>query len=219
MIKRTFLTVLFLCSTLAVDAQVDPNPTDEPLVCQRDAQGYCQWVPDQSNRLSEPLVSDPQGLIENGSTQVFYDWVVRDPREDPGLKLPGFCAKNPEFARYRWQEAMQTGDLNRLIAAYDWTGQSDDSAIIIVDRLQTIPRAGVWEKGTITYSSGNRDLSHVKAPWRWIAEGQITYLTPVKRMDCWFLVFTHEPDAEIDAPALSNQDLEPQIVDPGVYQF
>jgi hypothetical protein len=113
---------------------------------------------------------------------------------------------------------MESGDLNRLIAAYDWVGQSDESALPLIERLQTIPRAGVWERGTIGFSSGNRDLKRIKAPWRWNAEGKIVYLAPVKRMDCWFLVFTQAPSETVDAP-LVRRGAEPEVIEPGVYQF
>ena len=222
MMKRAFLALLVLSSTLSVEAQNDPDP-NEAMSCQRDSQGFCRWVPtiqrtDPADISQEISAESSSSSETEGETQIYYEWSNQDPAVDPGLKMPGFCAKTPDFARYRWSQAMESGDLNRLIAAYDWVGQSDESALPLIERLQTIPRAGVWERGRISFSSGNRDLKQMKAPWRWSAAGQVVYLAPVKRMDCWFLVFTHAPRESVDAP-IARRGKEPEVIEPGVYQF
>ena len=200
------------------------------------ASDFDRWY--RPNEVYErPAVVDPSAAASSGygyeqgrsGEVVEYDWQVVSPEFDPTIGKPGACASTPSRARYHFVAAMESGDLNKVMAIYDWHDKTEDQATPIIERLGTIPRNGQWEQAIPSASFGG-DGTFSAAPldrWRWEGDGQVFYFNMVEQSGCWSIAFAAGPgsDGSFVAPRVDGQppsqppSTEPQEIAPGVIEF
>lgn len=221
MIARHLLLALILLASPAV-AQ------DPVLVCVRAEDGTCIWVNQDQLPQASPVPPPPtpphdeQALNGAGlETEVWFDWQSDRSEVDPLLGKPGTCARTPARARYRFEMAMQSGDLNKLIETYDWRGKKTADAERITDRLTSLPRNGLWERSVVSGWSGpDAEVSSLAAThWRWNAGQQVAYFRMRKVDDCWFVAFGDQPAASIIVRRQRQAERPANVEEPGVYEF
>lgn len=134
----------------------------------------------------------PQRPIEEN--RVWLGWTEAETYPDPLIDEPGYCAASTGRIRDRFEKALLTGDINKVIATYHWAGKTDSSATPIIDRLSQIGVNGQWERTFVSVWTGVEDTPR-KAPtfWRWNDGVSYTYFSMRKFNDCWFLEFSGNP--------------------------
>lgn len=215
--KSPLLILIAACIGLAAFAQ------DQVMVCDRNEDGTCSWTQESPN----PEVWLPSGLPGGadmtGSQEdvtVLIEWRAPSVIIDPWLNTPGSCARRPEFARYRFSAAMESNDLNRLIATYNWRGQTASSSEGLIEKISALPVSGEWERSVFSSSLG--DLSNVEAPpiyWRWRDGPSISYFAMKQVEGCWFVEFASNPGESI---VLRNKNAHLRDIrspEPGVFEF
>lgn len=193
---------------------------DPVMVCDRNEDGTCSWAQEAPN----PDVwssSEPTGSTgpEEDAT-VLLEWRAPSVIIDPRINMPGSCARRPEFARYRFAVAMENNDLNRLIAAYNWRGQTGSSSEGLIEKISALPMRGEWERSALSSSLG--DLSNVEAPpvyWRW-RDGQSTTYFAMRQVDsCWFVEFSSNPGETVVLRSKNAHARDIRSPEPGVFEF
>lgn len=159
------------------------------------------WQPSPSDMAPPPNAYFPAAPAL--PAQVWLEWApVPDPY-DPGLMVPGRCARSAEAARGRWLAAARMGDLNALSAAYQWRGKRHEGAGPILDRLAGVPAAGHWEQARASAWTGVQDVrSRVGSHWRWTDGAATMHLAMREVDDCWFVEFTGDPGQVVEVAVL-----------------
>lgn len=153
-----------------------------------------------------------------GPNQVWLEWRAVQDDPDPLLEVPGFCARSPGRARYRFWLASQSGDLNKVVESYQWRGKNEEQSLPILDRLATVTSQGHWERSVVGMWSGADDTPK-KAPvfWRWVDQGGVMNLALRSVDGCWFVEFASDPgeSVTVDGPSRAYQP-PPALAPPGV---
>lgn len=221
MTARPLLLMLALLAAPAV-AQ------DPVLVCVRAEDGTCIWVSQDELPQASPVPAPPSPPQDeralNGAgleTEVWFDWQADRSEVDPSLGKPGTCARTAGRARYRFEMAMQSGNLNKVIESYDWRGKKTADAERITERLGMLPRNGVWERSVVSGWAGTdgEASSLASTHWRWNAGQHVAYFRMRKVDDCWFIAFGDQPATSAIVRRQRQAERPANEEEPGVYEF
>ena len=155
------------------------------------------------------LSTDTPGSWVDEPPEIGWAWETSHPDPDPSLLLPGTCARTADRARARFAEAMAGTDLNRLLATYQWRGQSDGDVDGLIDRIAAVDPQGHWERSFPAQTPGfptNAPLTH----WRWQSGSQAWHFDLLPVNGCWFVAFAAAPQAWRPTPAGKVPSREPR---------
>lgn len=168
----------------------------EVVVCPTGNPDQCITVDPQA----PPAVPPPPDMpsAPTGAGQAWLEWRPAKEEIDPLFQAPGVCAWTPGRARYRFTQAMLSGDLNKVVGTYQWRGKAEEQADPIIERLAAIPAQGQWERSAIGMWSGPDDTpKKVPAYWRWSDGTSTTYFSMQKIDGCWFVEFSSNPGESV----------------------
>jgi hypothetical protein len=200
----------------------------DPLtVCQRASDGTCTWVQQDADVLQDWIAFE-QGTPyvsphSDEPATVFFEWQAEHPAADPLIKVLGTCARRPEYARSRFVVAMESNDLNRLLGTYNWRGKTDSDAEGLIERLNSLPPSGQWQKTVVSSSFGEEsDMEKAPTHWRWSDGAALTNFKMVRVDGCWFVEFSSDPGQSAilhkkGSPSSPRRD--PSSSEPGVFDF
>lgn len=193
--KRVSLLTLVAATTalgLATAQEMVVCPTGDPTQCV--SVTSAGQAPGAPGELVDPLAAAPTPKVG----QAWLEWRTAKEQIDPLLPLPGMCALSAGRARYRFSQALLSGNPNRVVESYQWRGKGEDQAEPIIERLLAIPVDGHWERSVIGMWSGPDDTpKKVPIYWRWTNETSTTYFAMRKVDDCWFLEFAGHPGESV----------------------
>ena len=185
-----------LLPLLAATTVLGLATAQEVVVCPTGDPDQCVTVDPQAPP-EVPMPPDmPQAPAQAG--QAWLEWRPAQEVVDPLFQAPGVCAQSSGRARYRFSQAMLSGDLNKIIGAYQWRGKVDEQADPIIERLAALPPQGQWEQSAIGMWSGPDDTpKKVPVYWRWSDGTSTTYFSMQKVDGCWFVEFSSNPGESV----------------------
>lgn len=192
---------------------------EQVMICHRQSDGSCEWTQagDHDTNSDGVEIISPVQNPGGDDAAVIMDWQAVHLVADPAINAPGSCARRAEYARFRFQAAMATNDLNRLISTYNWRGLREAQAPALIERLTQIPVGGKWQRTAASSAFGEvSGEDALPVHWRWSDGAHVSYFQ-MKQVDgCWFVEFSEDPG---DLIMVRRAPREVSSPEPGVFDF
>lgn len=193
LLPLSFAVTMLLSIGVAL-AQDQPAPSGR-LVCDESG-GACNWVVSpQAQTVSVPSYSSSEPVLDSEPTRYLLAWQDSPPslplrtRKAPAPQ----CAETIDELKGRLQVGVEYSHINLALSAYDWAGQSSESAEVLVERFMSFT-PGKWQERVVQGRLGSsaNDSNPRGTRLRFLSlsgELQGEFVT-VQNMGCWFLRFT-----------------------------
>lgn len=210
--------LLIASAMMAVSAQAQYAPSNTVVVtsdggqrdlqsgeiCRRNDQGYivCQQI---SSAIA-PAVAAP------AQATGLRVWDTIAPQYPSNLPISeSFCLKKKEWVLAKFARGAYSGNVNKMVESYYWTGLTEEQEFPIVDRLSQAAVSGQWQRSYVAQWSGSqRDMRKAPIYVRWVPDDSAhptLYFALRNDQECWFLEMVGNPGETVRVRgAMGNPD-------------
>lgn len=172
-------------------------------VCKRNEEGLivCKYIGTGNGQGS---------LLQPSLAHGFLTWEALQPRWPDKMPIDQqFCLKKKEHVLAKFVMGAYSGNLNKLLDTYYWGGHTDETSLVVMERLAQVMAVGHWERSRLNNWDGPKSFENKYPIYvRWVTDNTklpILHFTLRQDQGCWFLNETRTPSDTVQADGVYSE--------------